>query len=216
MRFLLASAATAAIVMAAPAAKAADMPLLEPGFSWTGFYLGAQAGYGWGRSKGAGFTANPKGALVGGYAGYNVQLDSSLVLGVETDFNWSDMDKRINGVAFNVPFSAKNDVKWAGATRARVGVAYDRVLVYGAAGVAYAKRKLTVNTPFGSASDSKTAVGWTIGGGVEAAVTDNLVTRVEYRYSDYGKDRFSSAGFGGRASLKEHRVMAGVAYKFSW
>lgn len=209
----------ALIALGASAARAADLPVAEPapvvavaGFSWTGFYIGAQAGYAWGRSNNGVPADRPKGWLLGGYAGYNVQLDNSpVVFGVETDFNWSDVDDKVNvlrGLSF------KQETKWEGATRARVGYAFDHFLVYGAGGVAYAKRELKVSVPGASASDSKTAVGWTAGGGVEAAVTDNIVTRVEYRYVDYGTDSFSLAGGGGKTDLREHRVLGGVAYKF--
>jgi len=198
----------AALLVAVPAV-AADLPAYEPApaavapvpsFTWTGPYIGAQVGYGWGDSKIGGVRGiDPKGWLVGGYAGYNVDL-GGFIAGVETDFNWSDQDDRRRGV--------KNEVNWAGATRGRVGAAFDRFLVYGAAGIAYADREISG----GGFKRSKTAVGWTVGGGVETAITENVVARGEYRYTDYGSDRFR----GVKSDLDEHRVMAGVAYKFSW
>lgn len=221
LRSLALGAAVSATLFAVPA-LAADLPMepapavvAVPSFSWTGFYVGAQVGYGWGESSRT--TLDPKGALLGVYAGYNVQLDNSLVLGVETDFNWSDMDDKatfVRGGAAAIRVRARQDVDWAGATRGRIGFAFDRFLVYGAAGVAYAKREFRISgLRGGSVRDSKTAVGWTVGGGIESAVTDNVLVRAEYRYTDYGTDRFN---LGGRfkSDLREHRVMAGVAYKF--
>ena len=208
-RVLPAAAVLAASLGAVPA-FAADLPAYEPApavaapvpsFSWTGGYVGAQAGYGWGD---AGSGVKPKGFVGGAYAGYNVQLDNSpLVLGVETDFNFSNENDTRGGVKF--------DQRWNGATRARIGYAFDRFLVYGAGGLAYADTKATA----GGASRSKTNLGWTVGGGVEYAVTDNLVTRVDYRHVDYGSDSYN-VGPVGKSSYTEDRVMAGVAYKFNW
>jgi outer membrane immunogenic protein len=217
-------------------ASAADLPVAEPapiavpGFSWTGFYVGAQAGYGWGKTKAdvpllGGLNFKPKGGVFGAFAGYKVQLDNSpLVLGVETDFNYADQDGK--RTLFSVPgllsLTGDSKVRWTGATRARVGVAFDRVLVYGTAGVAYARRtaEAGLNVPVigltATVKDTKWSVGWTVGGGVEYAVTDNILARVDYRYSDFGKDRFRLGPATVRTDLKEHRVMAGLAYKFNW
>lgn len=199
-------------------AYAADLPMESvPSFSWTGGYVGVQAGYAWGdsdfRALGGSISAKPKGWMLGGYAGYNVQLDNSpLVFGIETDINWADIDRK--RTLFGATGRTQTD--WTGATRARVGFAVDRVLFYAAGGVAYADREIKVRVGRVSAKDSKTAVGWTIGGGVESAVTDNLVVRAEYRYTDLGKDRFRLANIPVRSKYDEHRVMAGIAYKFGW
>ena len=204
---LLGAASAGALVALVAGAQAADLPAYEPApavaapvpsFTWTGPYIGVQAGYAWGDTNIRG--VKPEGFIVGGYAGYNVQLDGSpVVLGVETDFNYSDVDDRRGGVR------AQSD--WAGATRARVGYAFDRFLAYAAGGVAYADREVRVR---GVGRDSKTALGWTVGGGLEYAATDNVSVRGEYRYTDYGSDRL----LGAKVKGDEHRVMGGVAYKF--
>ena len=202
-RHVMAAALATAAFASAPA-FAADLPAYEPApavaapvpsFTWTGPYIGVQAGYAWGSAG----KKSPQGFVGGGYAGYNYQFNSPLVLGVETDFNYSDANDASGGVKFRQ--------NWNGATRARIGYAFDRFLVYGAGGVAYAGSKLSGV----GASNSKTNVGWTIGGGVEYALTNNLLTRVDYRYSNYGSDAY---GGGRSVSYDEHRVMAGVAYKF--
>ncbi|HVI28468.1 outer membrane protein [Hansschlegelia sp.] len=217
---ILAGAGVAAL-LAAGAAQAADLPAYEPApavsvstFSWTGAYIGVQAGYSWGdadfRALGAKLSTSPDGFVVGGYAGYNIQLDNSpVVFGIETDFNFADIDDKKSPFGFN----AKTRTKWTGATRGRVGYAFDRFMVYAAGGVAYADRKVRVS---GVDKDSKTALGWTVGGGLEYAATDNVAVRAEYRYSDFGKDNFRLAGVRVRGDYTEHRVMAGVAYKFGW
>jgi len=210
-RYVSAAALAVATLAAAPA-FAADLPAYEPApavaapvpsFTWSGPYLGVHAGYNWGDTNAG--RIKPKGAVVGGFLGYNVQFDNSpVVVGVETDFNWSDADDKAGGV--------KVDQRWNGATRARVGYAFDRFLVYGAGGVAYADTRVRAA---GFGKDSKTNVGWTVGGGAEYAVTDNVSARAEYRYTDYGSDRYNLGGVSGKVSQDEQRVMGGVAFKFN-
>ncbi|PZQ19023.1 MAG: hypothetical protein DI565_01090 [Ancylobacter novellus] len=208
------SLAAAAAVFAVPA-YAADLPAYEPApayaapapaSNWTGAYIGAQAGYGWGRADNKGGRPNtkPDGAVVGGYAGYDYQFDGSpVVAGVDTDLNYNNAHDRAGRV--------RNELNWSGATRGKIGYAMDRVMVYGAGGVAYGGVK--AKTPRGS--DDKTAVGWTAGGGVEALVAENVTARAEYRYTDYGTDRLKTGGAVVKSNLTENRVTAGVAYKFN-
>ena len=80
------------------------------------------------------------------------------------------------------------------------------------AGVAYENRSYDRN-PGGK--DSVNAVGWTVGGGVDVAVTDNVFVRGEYRYTDYGKDTFKLTNANYKSSATEHRLMAGVGVKFN-
>ncbi|MFD1703033.1 outer membrane protein [Methylopila henanensis] len=217
----LRSTVAAAAALLATSAFAADLPAYEPApsvivpsFTWTGPYIGLQAGYSWGDAKfralGGRVSSSPDGFVVGAYAGYNFQLDGSpVVLGIETDFNYADIDASRSVLGLR----GRTQTDWTGATRARIGYAFDRFLVYGAAGVAYADREVRVR---GVGRDSKTAVGWTVGGGVEYAATDNIAVRAEYRYSDFGKDSFRIAGARVRSDYDEHRVLVGVSYKFGW
>ena len=211
-------------------AVAADMPSYEPApaaaapvpsFTWTGPYLGLQAGYGWfdadNRLNGVTPGSKPDGVSLGGFAGYNYQFDNSpVVVGVEADINWSDADARRGTSGFTGVADARirNDIGATGAVRGRIGYAFDHFLVYGAAGLAFADTEVKASGA-ASGSDDTIAVGWTIGGGVEAAVTDNVTARVEYRYSDYGTDKFSVAGSRVKSDLSENRVMLGLGYKFS-
>lgn len=211
---VLGVASAAAIALAVPAAQAADLPPAEPApavvavpsFTWTGPYVGIQGGYAWQRSS----NIRPTGWMLGGYLGVNYQVGqgSGAIFGLETDINYADIDdSRTRG---GVKTKVSQD--WNGATRARLGFAFDRFLAYGAAGIAYGDRELK-RRPGGS--DSKTAVGWTVGGGVEVAVADNVALRTEYRYTDYGKDKFNLGRFSTKSSATEHRVMGGVAWKFN-
>ena len=142
------------------------------------------------------------------------------MLGIETDINYSDADGR-SGVLYLGPFRTlqlKNSSDFNGAVRGRLGYAFDRFLVYGAGGLAYADQEVSARGAAGgcaNGSDDTIAVGWTVGGGVEAALTDNVTARVEYRYSDFGADSFSVSGSRVKSDLTENRVLLGVGYKFS-
>ncbi len=69
----------------------------------------------------------------------------------------------------------------------------------------------------GSSGFSDTRAGWTIGGGLAYAITDNLVTRLDYSYSDFGSKTHSTPGVPGgatRVRLDTHALRAGLSYKF--
>ncbi|WP_254493681.1 outer membrane protein [Bartonella sp. B1099] len=120
--------------------------------------------------------------------------------------------------------------------------AVDRIMPYVAGGIAYAQvqgiqsvagkgerakveqkadgdeklpeeNKQTVDLMGGTwADDTKTMVGFTIGGGVDFAMTDNVLLRAEYRYSDFGKKKFANDTREFNYKTNDFRV--GVAYKF--
>ncbi|EJF80780.1 hypothetical protein MCO_00012 [Bartonella sp. DB5-6] len=113
--------------------------------------------------------------------------------------------------------------KWSGATRVRIGfAAADRIMPYIAGGVAYAQMQGIATVSGTDASGKKvsnkesdktmTMVGFTIGGGVDFAMTDNVLLRAEYRYSDYGKKKFEKDDAEFNYKTNDFRV--GVAYKF--
>lgn len=211
LRILAVSAA--ALAVSASAAFAADLPAYEPApaamapapSNRTGGYVGGQAGYSWGRANNNRVAnTRPDGGLVGAYAGYDYQFDGSpVVVGVDTDLNYN-ANKDSNG-------RARNDLNWSGATRGKLGYGGDRVMVYGAAGIAYGEHKVRA----AGGSDDKTAVGYTVGGGVETMLTENVTARAEYRYNDYGSDRFKTGVGSVKSDLTENRVTGGVALKFN-
>jgi outer membrane immunogenic protein len=130
-----------------------------------------------------------------------------------------------------------------GSIRGRIGYAWDRVLLYATGGVAFGGFSGNVsgnfpggvylpNTDFatafgpfgGSASASQTRVGWTVGGGIEYAVTNNWSVRAEYRYTAFGHstiyaDSFYAPILGASGAylnrnFNENRVQVGFSYKF--
>ncbi|GAA4663230.1 hypothetical protein GCM10023262_09390 [Bartonella pachyuromydis] len=109
--------------------------------------------------------------------------------------------------------------KWSGATRVRIGfAAAERIMPYVAGGVAYTQIEASygvVNDKTfvaGASHETATMVGFTIGGGIDFAMTDNVLLRAEYRYSDYGKKKFFAEEKEYYFKTNDFRV--GVAYKF--
>ncbi|EJF81566.1 Opacity protein and related surface antigens [Candidatus Bartonella washoeensis] len=114
--------------------------------------------------------------------------------------------------------------KWFGATRVRVGFAVDRMMPYIAGGVAYTQlrnifakaadttSKQAVNLSDLLHDEKKTMVGYTLGGGVDFAMADNVIVRAEYRYSDFGKKKFANEKI--EMGYKTNDFRVGVAYKF--
>ncbi|AQS42225.1 MAG: Outer membrane autotransporter barrel domain-containing protein [Candidatus Tokpelaia hoelldobleri] len=225
-------AASAFALIAASGAQAADV--IAPVFNWEGVYAGGQIGGSWSKStvKGRGFAVDPvdrrfspdaDGFFGGLYFGYNFNAGNNVVLGLDTDFVWGNLkDKsRFLTDGFSHYYEGKIRQKWNSATRIRIGYGYDRWLPYVAGGFAYGKvkadlfeRALADGTEVRSGMN-KIMVGWTVGAGTEYAVMDNVLLRLEYRYTNLGDKSFGRKSvLHGKAEYETHDVRAGVAYKF--
>ncbi|MBA1139153.1 outer membrane protein [Mesorhizobium neociceri] len=220
----------ASLAFATPALAADLSPLpTEPAaYSWTGLYVGAEAGYLWGNSTydGAGSPAgppflsasvDPKGGFGGAYVGYNYQFNGNYVVGIEADANFASADGDGTFPAFPGP-TASSELKWFGSARLRAGYAFDRFLPFVTGGLAIGHYSGATNILGVSTENSDNMVGWTAGAGLEYAVTDNLIARVEYRYSDYGRKSqpplFAFPTEQVRLDLTTNDVRVGLSYKF--
>jgi len=165
-------------------------------YDWSGFYLGAQGGYSWNKATYLGSDKNIDTGSFGVHAGYNFQ-SGNIVYGIENDFNYNAGDGK------------QTKLEWDASGRARVGYALDRTLIFATGGVAAAGGK--VDQPAIGKKDD-ILIGWTAGAGVEHAVTDNILIRGEYRYSDFGSKNFGSAI--GDFGATQQKVLVGASYKF--
>lgn len=228
MKKYLLSGVAALGLLAAGAASAADLPsrkgpvvapVYAPVFTWTGFYVGANVGYAWGQidSTGLGVLSgfdDPDGITGGGQIGYNYQI-GQFVLGLEADFQGADLKASVFNPAVGI-ISASNEINWWGSVRGRVGYAFDRFLPYVTGGFAYGNVKNSLVTPAGVFSNDNTQYGWTIGGGLEYAFTNNLTAKIEYLYVDLDKESITVPGgvFNANVETKFSVVRAGLNYKF--
>jgi outer membrane immunogenic protein len=151
--------------------------------------------------------------------GYNHQFDGNFVLGAEVDANFSGANSDNNAfpAILGLGLTASSDLKWFGSARLRAGYAFDRLLPFLTGGVAFADYSGKTNDP-ANGKISDTRVGWTVGAGLEYAITNNLIARIEYRYADYGRDTrsgpFAAGGDPVRLDLKTSDVRVGISYKF--
>ncbi len=188
-----------------------------PGYNWTGFYAGINGGYGFGKSdwSGTGATAgtSPKGMLLGGTLGYNLQT-GSLVWGLEGDIDYSWMKGSAVGTGACAGVGCETSNKWFGTARGRIGYAgWDRWLPYFTGGAAFGNVKTSTAA---GVSEDKTRIGWTIGAGIEYAMATNWSTKVEYLYADLGTSTCSIATCGAATdiSFKANIVRVGLNYHF--
>jgi outer membrane immunogenic protein len=169
MKKLLLGASATLLMIAS--AVAADLPVkarpmvVEPVWSWTGFYVGANIGYGWGRPSGdlvansggiaippaiaggtipTAFGLQSRGVLGGGQLGYNWQINS-WVFGLEADYQFADIRRSVAianpGAGPLLPTNsvASSDLNWFGTFRGRLGYTWNQFLLYGTGGLAYGR-----------------------------------------------------------------------------
>ncbi len=246
-------AASAALLFTSSAMAADAVVYNEPApvvvdtFSWTGGYIGAHAGYGWGKTNDVNNLGSPekkmKGGLGGIQAGYNYQFDNNMVLGAEADISFSGVKKNWNDTDAYSTYYTQDKIGTHGTVRARLGYAADRFMPYITGGLAWADMKHTVGCsdknalggfPAGSTScragtarpsfensASKTSIGYSVGAGLEYAVTNNWTLKAEYLYSNFGKKNvtitdpnFPAASGERRFKTSLSEVRIGVNYKF--
>lgn len=194
----------------APAPAYEAVPATQQTIDWTGIYVGGNLGWEFGnfdnRTTGANLDTDTNGVAGGLYAGYNYQITPNIVVGAEADFTLSDIEDTKSGGGTTL--TSKSD--WNSNFRARVGYSFDRYLIYGAGGLALADLEVEGNGD----SDSKTALGWTLGVGGEAAITNNVTAKLEYVYQDFGDQDFNLNGQGVSSDFSDQQVRVGLGYKF--
>jgi len=217
----------AGLVATVPA-FAADIPSTQPPpplppaplFTWTGLYVGGQIGYGWGTDSltvypwGFGTSYTPNGVVGGAHVGYNYQINQ-FVLGLEGDVEGTSIDSSYSpgGALY------RTQIPVQGSIRGRLGLAFDRVLVYATGGGEFAGITTSYSGAWPYLQNSTSRGGWTIGGGIEYALTPNWSVRGEYRYADFGHIADETPFIFGIGSSAVHHetenaVRAGFSYEF--
>jgi len=231
----------------------APPPPSAPAYTWTGFYIGGDVGGAWTSDTGtwtplpapAAFGANiitggngGASAIGGFHAGYNYQFAPTWVAGLEGDWSWSAAKGSFaqgwttNPAGAPVAGSFTNmssKLDWVSSLRGRFGyLVMPNILAYATGGVAWGKFDYAANNFNGaayatSAALSSTQTGFTVGGGLEWAMTKNWFVRAEYLYYRFnnGPSVVAAApGFPGFpsgyswSSTNISVARAGVSYKF--
>jgi outer membrane immunogenic protein len=223
-------------------------------FTWTGFYFGAHVGGGWAHKTETGFPYNfvgdiinpaqfsldASGWLAGGQIGAMYQA-GSLVFGAEADASGANLTGNgacpSNSSFTGAQLAGSCDVKVVGlgTFAGKLGAAFDRLLVYGKAGGAWANDKYNLNatstyTPPGASgplappsfSGTETRWGWMVGAGFEYAFYDNWSARIEYNYLGFRHTTLQFTDTTGQFFLNTsiqqqmHIVKAGLNYRWGW
>jgi len=226
-----------------------------PAESWTGFYVGATAGYGWGRDGGVSFNDYPPGSFAasfaagqtprfvgdtpigfvgGGQVGYNYQINTNWLVGLEGDFSGTGI-KGDGAYFFTLPGAQLNttvsqSLNWLATVRGRVGYVMDRVLIYGTGGAAFGqvRESFHLDTPIApitiDGSTSSVRSGWAAGVGGEYKVARNISVKAEWIHYDLGKASTSGPevvagvpqtfGLIGTTVTRGDIVRAGISYQF--
>jgi len=191
-----------------PPAYRAPPPPVPLFYNWTGFYAGGHLGVGWDDGNG--------GFLGGGQVGFNYQINPQWVLGVEADIAGTTIKDSVNAAVVGpgavLTANATANLDWVSTFAARFGYAFDRWMVYGKVGGAWAHASATVTAgingmTFGSVSVDQTASGFLLGVGTEYALGNNWSAKLEYNMLDFGNDNpFADTTF--------HIFKAGINYRF--
>jgi outer membrane immunogenic protein len=227
------------LTCATPAAAADYLPFKAPPYrlatpQWAGAYFGLQGGYVWGKdttheyftatgaSTGLEWTYDVKSAVGGAHAGYNFQF-GNVVLGIEADLELAHLRGGFSDQPvppLNPGGTGTTEIDWQGSLRGRVGYSFDRVMIYGTAGLAFARIEhvYTNLTTLVSESTARVRTGWTAGVGLEYSITPSMTTRIEYRYSDYGNYFYDSTtafpGLTGEQRPRFHAMRIGLSYRY--
>ena len=193
----------------APAVYAPPPPV----YNWTGFYIGINGGWAFGKSDWTVPNAstgnfNVNGGLVGGTVGFNWWADG-WVVGLEGDFDGQWLDGKVSSTC--LPANCETKSTWLSTIRGRFGYAADRVLFYLTAGGAFGNIEANTATTFQSESKG----GWTAGAGLEGAFTDHWTaeTRVSLCRSAE-RERLYNSSWADHSSIERNLIQLGVDYKF--
>ena len=217
-----------AILAFTGAAVAADLPSRRapqsdyyappPMFTWTGFYLGLNAGYGWGAfTNGSNQVFGAPSGFEGGVTGgFNWQATQNIVLGLEGDLDLSSISNS-NQLPF-FRFNGDGKQSSLATIRPRIGYSADRALIYLTGGLAMGSVSANINDwrslPFFS-SMSSFQTGFAVGAGLEYAFTDHLSAKAEYLFTSLGsKDAFAGTPDWMSVGINTSQVRAGVNYHF--
>jgi outer membrane immunogenic protein len=259
---LIASAAATAMIGSAlaadlPSRKAPPVAYAPaPVFTWTGLYVGANGGAGWLQNRNAPYTETTGGAFfygndfgplrsqTGGFGGGQIGANwqtGMFVFGIEADAQGASI--RSNAFVTNAPYltagnavtiSSAQRVDYFGTVRGRLGIGWDRLLIYGTGGFAYAgiRNSFAYADTFGFTAFNNNGTsgrtGYAVGGGIEWMFAPNWSIKGEYQYLGFRRGPNDSAieTVGGVPSAflitrnaqatSLHTARVGVNYHFNW
>jgi outer membrane immunogenic protein len=206
-----ATAASAADMQARPYKAPPPAAVVSPAYNWSGFYVGAMGGYGWGDTAGSG-------GFGGGTVGYNWQFPGSqFVFGIEVDAAAASIKDSFTEDQGGILVTQDSKINSFGSVTGRAGFAMDAVLLYAKGGFAWGNNKATISAPALGivSSDSQTHTGYTLGGGVEYMFSPSWSAKGEYMYTSLGSENYNLLGDSlPSGNIDFHTIKVGVNYHF--
>ncbi len=222
----------AAVLSVAQPASAQSLP------GWIGFYVGMHGGWS-STSSGSGTAVTSTtapfvpvmistghdlgadGAMFGGHAGYNWQLNQSVVVGIEGDFTGTNLNAAsvrtpscppgvicatVPATVYAAQQTLQQEINWLASVRGRVGYTWGPGLIYVTGGAAWADINYKGDTGDGfltgcggfgcayPAAASQIKSGYVLGGGYEGKITPSWIVRAEYLFYKFGGTTIGAAG----------------------
>lgn len=181
--------------------------------NWDGGYVGFNVGYAQAYSdhNDVATTIGDMGMvgwLLGGQAGYNATVAAGLVLGVQGDLDWSNVTGTYTGPGPDI----SETINWEGSLTGHIGFDGGVFMPYALGGIVVAgtTRTSTIGTP----SESGTHVGYVVGVGAAAKVSDNASLFGEVRYNNYGDHEYSTLTSDPTVGLTSTEVRVGMNFHF--
>jgi len=228
---------TTALVAFAVSAQAADlgaprMPIaaavVAPAFNWTGFYIGAHLGGGFGRQTWANIdltaepvSLSPNGVLGGVHFGYNHQI-SNVVLGIDVALSAASLRASAASIV-TPPVTYATRINFLTTVTGRLGFAVDRALLYVSGGYAGVNVQTTGTNPVLPDSFTNTSFrsGFTVGAGLNYQITPNWIAGIDYKYIHLGGESRAGTTVAAipyaQTSIRTHihQVTGSISYLFS-
>jgi outer membrane immunogenic protein len=214
--------------------KAVVQPAPPPECRWTGFYIGVHGGYSWGgqnfrelEESDPAYVFDQDGLFGGGQLGFNLQLGSWFVTGVEGTFSGGDFDDSADIFPGGEHSRAHIGQDWFATIAGRFGVSFwsNRLLAYAKGGAAFTQLDYHTEEINGgeqfNADDDQTAA--LLGFGLEYAFTCHWTLKVEYNHLFFGRNHVTgietTGGGSGlersfRAVDERDTVQLGLNFKF--
>jgi len=226
----VATQASAADLAARPYTKAP--PMIAAIYDWSGFYIGANGGYGSSRNcwdQTVGFAPgvaegchDATGAVAGGQIGYRWQ-SSAFVFGLEAQGDWADLSGRNTSTVAGVANRTRVDA--FGLFTGQIGYAANNVLFYVKGGAAVTSDRFrtysTVTNLVNGTTGDDTRWGGVIGAGLEYGFAPNWSAAVEYDHL-FMSDRtytFTTPGtnvFVGTDRIRQDVDLVTVRINYRW
>lgn len=233
IRTIACAAAVAVAANLSAPAGAADLrrppPLanVPPPIVWTGFHIGAQAGFAFsGEDATSTFfgtpvtlSTNPSGVLGGVEAGYDYQFSPNWLVGAELDLSWTTASGNFNfmtttpgGAVASGIFNSNHH--WYDTFTGRVGYLISDWVLYAKGGAAWINTdyNLAVTGPFGGGSVNDTRTGYTLGLGAEWMFGPGWSTNLEYDYLGFGNSSYALGAVGTTVNTHVQQIKVGVNY----